>query len=120
MAKATNAQIAKHFSELAGREDQYDVREVVSVNGTKQTQVIDKDTGSISAAFEGDVDLEKLIGSVTSTPAITPKEASEDDKKFTTSRGVPASPTQPEAILPQEEVVEIDNKKDRTTSDEEK
>ena len=120
MAKATNAQIAKHFSDLAGRKDQYDVREVESVQGVKQLQVIDKDTGSISAVFEGDVDLEKLIGSVTSTPAVTPKEASEDDKKFTTSRGVPATPTQPEAILPQEEVVEVDNKADRTTSDEEK
>lgn len=120
MANATNAQIAKHFSNLAGRKDQYDVREVESVDGTKQTQVIDKDTGSISAVFEGDVDLEKLTGSLTATPAVTPKEASEDNKKFTTSKGVPASPTQPEAILPQAEVTEVDNKKGRTTSDEEK
>lgn len=109
MAKATNAQIAEHFSKLAGREDQYDVRNVESVNGTKQVQVIDKDTGSISAVFEGAVDLEKLIGSVTSTPAVTPKEASEDDETFSTSRGVPASPTQPEAILPVAEIEEIDN-----------
>lgn len=117
MAKATNAQIAKHFSELAGREDQYDVREIESVKGVKQLQVIDKDSGSISAVFEGDVDLEKLIGSVVTTPAVTPKEASEDDKKFKTSKGVPATPTQPEAILPQEEVVEVDNRKDVDTSD---
>ena len=113
MAKATNAQIAKYFSDLAGRKDQYDVREVESVDGTKQTQVIDKTTGSISAAFNGDVDLEKLVGSVTSTPAVTPKEASEDDKKFFTSEGELATPTQPEAILPQAEVVEVDNKKGR-------
>lgn len=113
MAKATNAQIAKHFSDLAGRKNQYDVREVESVDGKKQTQVIDKTTGSISAVFEGDVDLEKLVGSVTATPAVTPKEASEDDKAFFTSEGEPATPTQPEAILPQTEVVEVDNKKGR-------
>lgn len=114
--------LAKKFSEFAGREDQYDVREVEGVDGRKQTQLIDKDTGSISFAWDGDLpeDLDTIIGSVGGDSAVMPKEAVEDNKVFRTSRGNLATPTQPEAILPQEEVVEVDNKKDRNTSDEEK
>jgi len=105
--------LAKKFSEFAGRKDQYDVREVEGVDGTKQTQLIDKDTGSISFAWDGDLpeDLDTIIGSVGGDPAVMPKEAVEDNKRFETSRGVLATPTQPEALEGARDVEEIDNSK---------
>jgi hypothetical protein len=102
--------LAQHFSDLAGRKDQYDVRVVEGVDGTKQTQLIDKTTGSVSAVFEGeDVDVDKIVGSVTATPAVSPKEAVEDNKEFWTSAGVKASPTQPEALQGAKDATEVDN-----------
>jgi hypothetical protein len=102
--------LAAHFSELAGRKDQYDVRVVEGVDGTKQTQLIDKTTGSISAVFEGeDVNTDKIVGSVTSVPAVSPKESVNDNKKQWTSTGVLASPTQPEALQPAADATEVDN-----------
>lgn len=108
--------LAERFSEFAGRKDQYDVRVVEGMDGQKQTQLIDKDTGSISFAVNGeDFDPETVSfgGSVGGDTAITPKEAVEDNKEFRTSRGNLASPTQPEAIEAPREVEEIDNKSGR-------
>lgn len=116
MAKKNSAQdLAKRFSEYAGKKDQYDVREVESVDGKKQIQLIDKDTGSISYAHDGDLpdDLDKIIGSVGGDPAVNPKEAVEDDKVFRTSKGVLATPTQPKALEGEAPVNEIDNKASR-------
>lgn len=107
--------LAQHFSDLAGRKDQYDVREVEGVDGTKQTQLIDKTTGSISAVFEGEVDTDKIVGSVTSTPAVNPKESVEDNKDQWTSNGVKAVPTQPEAVQAASPENEVDNTDKSTT-----
>lgn len=104
--------LAERFSEFAGREDQYDVREVEGADGTRQTQLIDKDSGSVSFAVNGDFDPETVAfgGSVGGDAAVNPKEALEEDAKpFRTSRGNLASPTQPQALEGEAEPTEIDN-----------
>jgi hypothetical protein len=112
--------LAERFSEYAGRKDQYDVRVIEGVDGKKQTQLIDKDTGSISFAVDGtDFDADKVNfgGSVGGDPAINPKEAVEDNKEFRTSRGNLASPTQPEAIEGAVEPTEVDKKAERENAE---
>jgi hypothetical protein len=113
-------QLAKRFSEYSGRKDQYDVRVVEGVDGKKQTQLVDKDTGSLSFAVDGtDFDPETVNfgGSVGGDPAISPKEAVEDDKVFRTSRGILATPTQPEALEGAKEPTEVDLKSARNAKE---
>lgn len=108
---ATAKDLAKEFSKRAGYVDQYDVREVESVDGTKQTQLIDKTTGSVSFVFSGDLPdgVDGVVGTVGTEAAVTPKEAAKDNKEFRTSNGVLATPTQPEAVQAPGEVTEVDN-----------
>lgn len=110
-----NSDLAKEFSKRAGYVDQYDVREVTSVEGKKQTQLIDKTTGSISYVVEGDVKAEDVVGTVGTERAVSPKEAVVDNKEFRTSTGVLATPTQPEALEAPKDAVEVDNTDKSTT-----
>lgn len=112
MAKATKSAVVKAWSDKVGRKDQYDVREVEAFDGTVQTQLIDKDTGSISIAVDGGGDeaLQKLLDEAGSTlldAGVSPKESTGSESKVqTTSRGVAATPTQPAAQSdPAEKVV---------------
>jgi hypothetical protein len=115
--------VVKAWSEHAGKVDQYDVRVVETEGGTKQTQLIDKETGSLSIAVNGDgaEALNKLgenAGVWKLDDGVNPKEAvSEENKVFTTSTGVLATPTQPEALEGEKPVVEIDNTGDSSPAE---
>lgn len=107
----------KAWNEKAGKVDQWDVRVVESVDGTKQTQLIDKDTGSLSVAVNGDnawKELTEKAGAWKIDDGVNPKEAvgPENNDVFKTSKGVLATPTQPDALLGEAEVVEVDNRSD--------
>lgn len=107
----------KAWNEKAGKVDQWDVRVVESVDGEKQTQLIDKDTGSLCVAVNGDNPWKKLTemaGVWKIDDGVNPKEAvgPENNEKFETSKGVLATPTQPDAILGETEPVEVDNRSD--------
>lgn len=119
MAEKTYTQddVRKAWSEKVGREDQYDLVEVESFDGDSQTQLIDKDTGSISVAVDGTgaKALKKLAENAGDTfidGAVTPKEASsvKSERRFT-SRGVIATPSQPENLQDATDPVEVDNRK---------
>jgi hypothetical protein len=108
----------KAWSEKAGRVEQYDVREVEDVDGVKQVQLIDKDTGSVAVAAdgEGEVAYKKLVervGDVAIDGVRMPKESvgPDNNKKHFTSRGKLATPTQPEALVGDAEPTEVDNRK---------
>lgn len=114
---ATQAEVIEAWSRKVGREDQYDLVEVESFDGDSQTQLIDKDTGSITVAVDGTGPkvLQKLVehaGDTFIDGAVTPKEASgvKSEKRFT-SRGVLATPTQPENLNDPSDPVEVDNTK---------
>lgn len=114
---ATQDEVREAWSRAVGREDQYDLVEVESFDGDSQTQLIDKDTGSITVAVDGTGGkaLKKLLDHAGDTfidGAVTPKEASgvKSQKRFT-SRGVLATPTQPEALNDPTDPVEVDNVK---------
>lgn len=105
----------KAWNEAAGKTDQYDVRVVEDIHGTKQTQLIDKDTGSLSVAVNGEnpwQELTEKAGVWKIDDGVNPKEAAEDDKVFKTSKGVLATPTQPEAVEGVQEIIEVDNRTD--------
>ena len=116
MANATKAQVLKAWSEKAGREDAFDLRNVTSADGTVQTQLINKDNGSLVVAADGENAFDTLleqVGTALIDAGVNPKEASEDNEVEFTSEGALATPTQPEAIEGVAEVVEVDNKADR-------
>jgi hypothetical protein len=104
MAKNTAKSVVKAWSEKSGRLDQYDVREVTNFDGVEQTQLIDKDTGSVTVAVNGHGQeaLDRLAeeaGVSLIDAGVAPQEStSADNKVQRTSRGVLATPTQPEAL----------------------
>jgi len=106
----------KAWNEAAGKINQYDVREVEAEDGTKQTQLIDKDTGSLSVAVNGDnpwKELTQKAGVWKIDDGVNPKESvSDENKQFQTSKGVLATPTQPEVLQGVQEPVEVDNRTD--------
>jgi hypothetical protein len=115
--KYTKADVVKAWSDKAGRQDQYDVREVEGVDGEHQVQLIDKDTGSVSVAAngEGEAAYRKLVehvGDIAIDAVIMPKESvgPDNNKKHYTSRGQLATPTQPEALVGETEPQEVNPK----------
>lgn len=113
-------EVVRLWSEAAGRKDQYDVREVESVDGEKQTWLTDKDTGSTTVAVKGHgADALRELGENVANPfiepAVSPKEAVEDNEKHYTSRGVIATPTQPEVLEGEGEPTEVDTSKSPQT-----
>lgn len=112
----------KAWNEKVGKKDQYDVREVEAEDGTKQTQLIDKETGSLSVAVNGDdpwKELTEKAGVWKIDDGVNPKESvGEDSEKQYTSEGVLATPTQPEALQGEQEPVEVDNRTEREKKEE--
>lgn len=107
--------VCEAWSTAVGRVDQYDLVKVESFDGTKQIQLIDKDSGSIVIAVNG-TDQEALrklfegAGTTFIDGAVTPKEASgEDSERRYTSRGTLASPTQPEVLVDERDPIEVNN-----------
>lgn len=102
--KHTKKSVLEAWSDKAGRKDNFDLREVESLDGVKQTQLINKETGSLVVAVNatGDDALKVLgerVGDPFIDPGVNPKEAQgEDNKKFFTSEGVLATPTQPDSL----------------------
>lgn len=104
--KATHSKesVLALWSEKAGRKDNFDLREVESLDGVKQTQLINKETGSLVVAVNATgADALKTLTERCGDPyidaGVNPKEAqSDENKKFFTSEGVLATPTQPEAL----------------------
>lgn len=116
MAKATKDSVVKAWSDKVGRKDQYDLREVTAADGTEQTQLVDKDTGSLTIAVNGHGDnaLQRLFdeaGSVLLDAGVSPKESTGADSEVqTTSRGVAATPTQPVAQVDPSNPVVVDDR----------
>lgn len=99
--KFTKEEVLKLWSEKAGGKDLFDLRVVESVDGVKQTQLINKAGGALVVAANGDNAVQVLgerCGDPVIDAGVNPKESSEDNEKFYTSEGVLATPTQPEAI----------------------
>lgn len=116
----SKADVVKAWSDKAGRKDQYDVREVEDVDGNKQVQLIDKDTGSVSVAAngEGSAAFKKLVehvGDIAIDAVIMPKESvgEGNNKQHFTSRGQLATPTQPEALVGEVEPTEVNPKQEQ-------
>lgn len=104
MAKFSKEQVLELWSDKAGRKDAFDLREVESEAGVKQTQLINKDTGSLVVAVNATgADALQTLGERCGDPfidaGVNPKEAQgSENKKFYTSEGVLATPTQPETL----------------------
>lgn len=100
----TKKQVLELWSDKAGRKDNFDLREVESLDGVKQTQLINKETGSLVVAVNGHGEdainvLGRRVGDPFIDPGVNPKEAQGDEnKKFYTSEKVLATPTQPESL----------------------
>lgn len=100
----SKADVLELWSDKAGRKDAFDVREVESLDGVKQTQLINKDTGSLVVAVNATGDAAfQILGERCGDPfidaGVNPKEAQGDEnQKFFTSEGVLATPTQPETL----------------------
>lgn len=116
----TKEDVVNAWSEKAGRKDQYDVREVKSEDGADQVQLIDKDTGSISIAVDGSgSDAFRKLVEQAGTPLIDGAEMPQEsvgagnNEQHFTSRGVLATPTQPEALEGTADAVEFDTSKAR-------
>lgn len=113
---ATKAQVLKAWNEKAGRKDAFEVRNVEAADGTVQTQLLNKENGSLVVAADGENAFDKLaehVGDFIVDAGVNPKEASEDNEVSYTEKGALATPTQPEAIEGVAETVEVDNKADR-------
>lgn len=106
MAEKTfsKSEVLELWSDKAGRKDAFDLREVESEAGVKQTQLINKDTGSLVVAVNATgEDALQTLGERCGDPfidaGVNPKEAQgSENKKFYTSEGVLATPTQPETL----------------------
>ena len=115
---ATKEDVVKAWSEKVGKIDQYDLHEIDTADGGSQTQLIDKDTGSITVAVDGTGPkaLQKLFehaGETFIDRGESPVESTgEGSQKRFTSRGVLATPTQPEVQVDTQEPVEVDNRKE--------
>lgn len=102
--KFTEKEVLELWSDKAGRKDNFDLRVVESIDGVTQTQLINKETGSLVVAVNGDKDsaiqtLGERCGDPFIDAGVNPKEAQGDEnKKFFTSEGVLATPTQPESL----------------------
>lgn len=114
----TQEDVRKAWSEKVGKVDQYDLHEVEVADGEFQTQLIDKDTGSITVAVngKGEAVLRKLFehaGDTFIDGGESPLSAtSEGSVKRFTSRGVLATPTQPEVQVNTQDPVEVNTKGD--------
>lgn len=111
----TQEDVRKAWSEKAGKVDQYDLHEIETGDGESQTQLIDKDTGSITVAVNGTgaKALNKLFehaGETFIDGGESPVESTgaKSIKRYT-SRGVLATPTQPEVQIDTQEPVEVSN-----------
>lgn len=97
-------EVLELWSDKAGRKDNFDLREVESLDGVKQTQLVNKETGSLVVAVNGHGEdainvLGRRVGDPFIDPGVNPKEAQgEENEKFFTSEGVLATPTQPETL----------------------
>lgn len=100
----SKAEVLELWSDKAGRKDNFDVREVESLKGVKQTQLINKETGSLVVAVNATgEEAWQILGERCGDPfidaGVNPKEAQgPENKKFYTSEGVLATPTQPESL----------------------
>lgn len=114
--KATKENVLKAWSDKVGKVDQYDLRITES-----QTQLIDKDTGSLTVAVDGTDQkaLQTLLDRCGDTfiDGGESPEASTGDKSQVqfTSRGSLATPTQPEAMVSTQEPVEVTNEPGKTS-----
>lgn len=101
MAKRTYSKedAVKAWSRKSGRENQYDVNEFTDENGTKVTQLIDKDTGSVTVQVDAQgADAFRTLVERAGDQMIDTGTAPEEPKAETTSEGVPQTPTQPQAL----------------------
>lgn len=111
----TQEDVRKAWSEKVGKVDQYDLHEVETADGEFQTQLIDKDTGSITVAVNGKGDkvLQKLFDHAGDTfidGGESPLSSTGNGSvKRYTSSGVLATPTQPEVMVGEQEAVEVSN-----------
>lgn len=120
----TKKDVLKAWNEGAGKEDQFDLVEITAADGTEQTQIFDKPSGSLCVAVNGHG--QAALNKLGENPNVTfidgglaPKESADrvkNEKKYT-SDGVLRTPTQPDVLEDvQNEPVEIDNKKQRGES----
>lgn len=111
----TQDDVRKAWSAKVGKTDQYDLHEVETADGEFQTQLIDKDTGSITVAVNGKGDkvLQKLLDHAGDTfidGGESPLSATDGRSvKRYTSSGVLATPTQPEAMVATQGPVEVNS-----------
>lgn len=115
MAKPTEKSVLDTLNNAAGRKDYFEVRVVETADG-EVTQIISAN-GSLVAQVNaiGDAAWKKLegfTGAGVVDAGSNPTESAENNKRFVSKEGTVAFPTQPEAILPTGETVEIDNRTD--------
>lgn len=106
--------VIRAWSDKAGQQDRYDLRVIETEDGKKQTQLVDKFTGSLTIAVDGEGaeanrTLVERAGDALIDDGESPKESVEDDEKQHTSEGVLATPTQPENLEAEKAPVEIEN-----------
>ena len=99
----TKQDVLDRWDEVVGKKDRYDLVEIEAHDGTKQTQLLDKQTGSITVAVDGTGQealnrLYENAGAPRLDAGKSPKEAARDGEKRYTSAGVLATPTQPDAL----------------------
>lgn len=85
------------WSARSSRKDQYEVKQFTNTEGEETTQLIDKDTGSVTAEARGDNPWKKLVehaGDYIVDDGSSPEEPEQE----WTERGAPMTPTQPEAL----------------------
>lgn len=115
--KYTRAEVLKAWSDLSGRKDQYDVKEFTDDRGVDVTQLIDKDSGSVTVQVDAQGDSAwQRLGENVGSNFIDGGTAPEDPKQEYTSRGVLETPTQPEALKENQGRGEVDpdNKRGNT------
>lgn len=110
--------VIKAWSEKVGKIDQYDIHEFNTADGGSQTQLIDKDSGGITVAVNGTG--AKVLQKLFDNAGVTFIDAGESPVESTgkesikryTSRGVLATPTQPETQINTQKPIEVNTKGD--------
>lgn len=111
----TQDEVRKAWSYKVGKTDQYDLHEIETADGESQTQLIDKETGSITVAVNGTGPkvLKKLLDHAGDTfidGGESPVSSTDGRSvKRYTSTGVLATPTQPEAMVSTQGPIEVTN-----------
>lgn len=121
----TKADVQAAWSKDTPSQESYDIVETKTVNGEPdQTQLIDKSTGSLTAAVNatGQDALNQLYAKAKNPKVdggLPPKAAveSSNEERFTSS-GVLATPTQPGALGAQEGLGEVNPSRDNPPFDE--